>query len=162
MALSYTGRFNLQISGTYVNDGAVGNDVTQSVSESISKTITSGVGADMANRYVKKTGTATTTPADVIDCSGTTTDDFGTTTDMSEILCILIKNTGSTNALIVGGEAGDIVNLAADLVVPPDGLAVLYSSNAAGMAVTATTADTISVQTASSTTTYEISVWGRA
>jgi hypothetical protein len=161
MALTYTGRVAVNITGTYTNDGAVGNDLTQLVSESISKTITSGTGADMANIYVKKTGTATTTPADVIDCSGTTADDFGVTTAMTEILCILIKNTGSTNPLIVGGEAGDIVNLAADLVVPPDGFAILYSSNAAGMAVTATTADTISVQTASSTTTYEISVWGR-
>jgi hypothetical protein len=162
MALTYTGRVAVNITGTYTNDGAVGNDLTQLVSESISKSVTSGTGADMANIYVKKTGTATTTPADALDCSGTSTDDFGVTTAMTEILCVLIKNTGSSVPLIVGGEAGDILQFAADTIVPPDGFLLVYTSNAAGMAVTATTADTIAVQTASSTTTYELSVWGRA
>lgn len=162
MALTFTGRMNLSLTGTYTSDAAVGNDITQLVSETISKTLTSGTGADQANRYVKKTGTATTTPADALDCFGTSLDDFGTTTDMAEILLILIKNTGATNNLIVGGEAGDITWLAADLIVPPEGFALLYAGGAAGMPVTATTADTIAVTAAASTTTYELTVLGRA
>lgn len=162
MAQTFTGRLSIGISGTYTNDAAVGADVTQLVSETVNVSITSGVGANQANRYVKKTGTATTTPADAVDLSGTSADDFGTTTDMTEILLIFIKNTGSSVNLIVGGEAGDITWLAADLIVPPGGCALLYAAGASGMPVSGGSTDTIAVTSASSTTTYEITIIGRA
>src|SRR5687768_12816854 len=96
MARTYTGRMQLNCTGTYVKDDAVGDDLKQLVNEQITKTITSGTGADMCSRYIKKTGTATTTPADAVDLSGTSLDDYGDATDAAEILAILIKNTGSS------------------------------------------------------------------
>ena len=163
MARTYTGRFQLNCTGTYTKDDAVGNDIVQTVSESITKTITSGSGADMCSRVIKKTGTATTTPAALVDLSGTSTDDFGDTTDAAEVLAVLVQNTGASVNLLIGGESADITWCASgsEWIVPPNGFCFFYTSSAAGMPVTATTADKISGQSASSTTTYEITVWYR-
>lgn len=164
-----TGRFQVQLTGgmTKTVSGG-GSPVKQALSKTITWSLIDGLGALGYNVIYTKSGTANSTPAAAIDLAGTSTDDFGDTSACTEALLILAENSGTTQPLIVGGESADIVSLGAghSWLVPVgdgtnNGFCLMGAPGAGGMAVTATTADKISVATASSTTAYTIYVLAR-
>lgn len=162
MAKSASGRLSVTLTGSVVKT-ATGGDLTQAISESIAEVLTNGSGANQFNRYKKVSGTATDTPAAAVDLSGTSTDDFGDTTDLSKVRLILITNTDAANNLIVGGETADLVFLTDPMTLRPGMQILVVDMSATAIVVTATTHDKISVAAESGlTATYEITVLGSA
>lgn len=136
--------------------------------EQITATLIGGTGELGFNKAYKLTVAATTTPA-AIDLSGTTEDDFGEAIALTEVLAILVTNTSTSGNLIIGGESTDIVALGAgnEMVVHPassggtPGVSFKLAPDASGMAVTATTADTVSYQSSAGTVNGTILILGR-
>jgi hypothetical protein len=131
---------------------------------SIEAQFSSGTGEGQVDRVWSFTGTATTTPADA-DLAGSLASAIGAgNVVLAEIVAILVKNTGSTNNLLLGGVANGvgILNGATDEIVILPGGGLLYYPGPAGLAVANGSSDQLRFAAAASTTTYQVTVVGRS
>lgn len=156
-------RLTSQFNGTYNKTGGDGGDIAQSFSVDTSAQYADGNDANQFNRYVAKKGTANDVSAKAIDFSGTTTDGFADATDFTKVREIIVKNTGTTNDLLVGGGSNPLTDVATQRTIKPGGSERISAPGAAAMAVTAATGDALNVVcTTGLTTTYEVYAWGSA
>lgn len=130
--------------------------------------LSSGTGANQADRVWSDTRTLAASASENLDLAGVLTDAFGATLTFVKVKALLVRAaTGNTNDVLVGGHASAaFVNWVSDatdiVVVKPGGLFLLVAPNAAGYGVTATTADLLKVANSSGTTgvTYDIAILG--
>lgn len=171
MATSGTARFLMSLIGSY-EKAQPGGTLKQPISEKLDMSFLDGVGELQFNRYFKKTFAATTTPAVLIDLSGTDVDDFGDVTAATEVVAVIVKHLSPGGGiLLVGGGANDIVDMGANFVrkVRPGanattkpGLDVFLAPDANGSPVTAATGDKITGTASAGTINGEIIVLARA
>jgi hypothetical protein len=130
--------------------------------------LTSGTGANQADKVWSDTRTLAASGTENLDLAGVLVDAFGATLTFVKVKVILVRAaTANTNDVLVGGHASAaFVNWVSDatdvIVVKPGGLFLLVAPNAAGYGVTATTADLLKVTNSSGTTgvTYDIAILG--
>lgn len=165
MATSLTARLISTLTGTYSKTNTFGGDPSISIPTdlNISTTFANGSGANQVNRYASKSGTATDTPAVALDLSGTSTDQLGTTTDLTKVRVLIVKNTDAANKLIVGGESADLVWLTDPITLLPGETVIRHVPTSTAAAVTAASKDKISVAAETGlTATYSMMVLGSA
>lgn len=158
------------IAWTYTNTNPIGGQTTDSnrVSSTISGSLTNGTGASQASILYAATSTIAASGTAVLDLYGSLTDVFGNTINTAKIKGIKITlNTDSAAAsILVGGGTAPVASLwgtAGDQLRIRNGYSfVLYGQDAGGYAVTATTADklTITNEDASLTAYYTIVLYG--
>lgn len=127
-----------------------------------------GTGADQIKEIFADTRTLAASATENLDLAGVLVDAVGTTITFSKVKAILVKASASnTNDVMVGGHASaacfTMFNAATDkLRIKPGGMALLVAPDANGFAVTATTADMLTVGNSSSGTgvTYDIVIMG--
>ena len=123
----------------------------------LSKPLTAGTGSGNIDFAYSKTGTlAAGVPLDIdLDDSAVTEDLFGTLGAFASVKKLIVENTGSTNGMTVSGDFLGISTEAIDIGL---GALVIYYGPT-GRTVTATTADVISLTSASGTT-YKVTIEG--
>jgi hypothetical protein len=131
--------------------------------------LTSGTGANQADRIWTDQRTLAASGTENLDLAGTAlTDAFGVAITFVKIKAILIRAaSGNTNDVLVGGHAtAAFVNWVSDatdvIVVKPGGLFLLVAPSAAGYGVTATTGDLLKITNSAGTTgvTYDVAILG--
>jgi hypothetical protein len=130
--------------------------------------LTNGTGANQINQMFTDTRTLAASGTENIDLAGGLTDPFGATITFTKIKALIIKAAaGNTNDVVVGGHASAAVSSffgdATDKVkVKPGGLMVLAAPDANGYAVTAATADLLTIANSAAGTgvTYDIIILG--
>lgn len=130
--------------------------------------LTDGTGANQAKELFTDTRTLAASGSEDLDLAGGLTDALGNTLTFSKIKALIIKaDAGNTNDVLVGGHAtAAIASLFGDATdkvrVKPGGLMALVAPDANGYAITATTADLLTVANSAGTTgvTYSIIVIG--
>lgn len=145
------------------------NNVLDSPSFSYAFALVDGTGAGQAQKFFRDRRTVTTGANDDLDLSGTLTDAFGETLAFTAIKGILIYSVpeNSTN-LTVGLSSAPFVSWLGGTTptlgpIIPGGMFFLYRPDAAGYAVTATTADILRITNAAgASATYEIILVGDA
>lgn len=134
------------------------------------KTLSNGVAANQADFYWSDERTVTTGATDSLDMAGVLTSLLGGTVTFARIKGIRLRNsnaagTANTTALQLARPAANgvpIFDAASDAItIGADGEILLSNPTAAGWAVTAGTADLISViNAAGASNTYRIEIWG--
>ena len=130
--------------------------------------MTNGTGANNANMVFADTRTLAASGTEDLDLAGGVTNSFGTTTTFTKIKALIISAAaGNTNDVVVGGHAtAAITSLFGDATdkvkVKPGGTVAFVAPDATGYAITATTADMLTVTNSAGTTgvTYDIVVIG--
>jgi len=129
--------------------------------------ITSGVGANQADRIWRAQRTIAASATDSLDMAGTLVDVYGTTFTLARIKGLMVAASGSnTNNVNVTRSAANglpIFLAASDaLVLRPGGAFLWFAPDAVGIAVTAGTADLLDmINSAGGTSvTYDIMVIG--
>jgi uncharacterized protein (DUF697 family) len=130
--------------------------------------IDDGTGADQAKVVWHDKGTIANGGSATIDVAGSLTDAFGNSAVFTKIKGIMLINRGIANGASYTETSGENIIMStstltsADLTAPlePGGV-FLFTSPKVGGAVTATSADTITLTRAGSgTVTYEVVIWG--
>lgn len=127
-----------------------------------------GTGANAANEVISDTRTLAASASADYDLSGVQTDAFGTVVAFTKIKALMIKAAATnTNDVVVGGAAlngaisffGDATD---KIKVKPGGMLMLVAPDANGYAITAGTADLLTIANSAGTTgvTYDIVVIG--
>ena len=127
-----------------------------------------GTGADSIKEIFADSRTLAASATENMDMAGVLTDAFGTTITFTKIKAICIKaSSANTNDVVVGGHGSaacfSMFNAATDKIkVKPGGMMLLVAPDNTGYAVTATTADMITVANSSSGTgvTYDVIIMG--
>ena len=127
-----------------------------------------GTGAGQANRIFTDQRILAASATENLDLAGVLTDAYGATITFARIKAILIgAASGNTNNVVVGGHAtAAFINWVSDatdkIVIRPGGLFVLAATDATAYAVTAGTADMLTVANsgAGTSVTYEIVLVG--
>lgn len=131
------------------------------------KALTTGTGANQADRLFTDQRTITASSTDSLDLSGTLTDAFGATVTFARIKAVFVTAAaGNTNNVNVTRPAANGVPLflaAGDGVpVKPGGMFAWMAPDATGVAVTAGTGDLIDMVNsgAGTSVTYDVVVIG--
>ena len=130
--------------------------------------LANGTAANQADRIFHDTRTLSASGTENLDLAGVLTDPTGATITFAKIKLLLIKAAAAnTNDVVVGGHASAaFVNWVSDatdkVVVRPGGGLCLWAPGAAGYAVTATTADMLTVANSGAGTgvTYDVVIIG--
>ncbi len=130
--------------------------------------LTTGTGADNINEIFADTRQLAASTAENLDLAGVLTDVFNNVITFTKIKFIIVKAAATnTNDVMVGGHASaacfSMFNAATDkLRIKPGGFVVLVAPNSVGFAVTATTADMLTVGNSSSGSVvdYDIIIGG--
>lgn len=157
----------LSLAATLVNTLDLG-DVTQNAANTSSFVFTDGTGANQAASLFADTRTLAASGTENLDLAGSLVDAFGGTIAFTKIKALIIRAAaGNTNDVIVGGHAtaacASFFADATDKVrVKPGGMVALVAPNAAGYAVTATTADLLTIANSGAGTgvTYDVIIIG--
>lgn len=134
----------------------------------ITNVFENGTGANQANELFTDTRTLTASATENLDLAGVLTDAFGTVLSFTKVKAIIVTAAAAnTNDVVVGGHAtaafapmfGDVTDT---VVVKPGGTFVIVAPDANGYAVTATTADMLTVTNSAGGTsvTYTIAIVG--
>lgn len=158
---------NVGISGTLENPMDV-NSAIQSLAWGASNAFTTGTGANQAQNVWTDTRTLAASGTEDLDMNGVLLDAFGGTISFTKIKAIIVKaDPNNTNDVTFGPKATNGLispfNAATDRVkVKPGGVVVMVAPDANGYAVTAATADILTVTNggAGSSVTYTIIVVG--
>lgn len=142
--------------------------VSAPLSKVVNKTLTSGTGADQADKIFHDQRTLAASATEDLDLAGSLTDAFGATITFARIKLILITAAaGNTNNVLVGGASSNgfvnWVSSATDVVVVrPGGALCLIAPDATAYAVTASTGDLLTVTNSSSGSgvTYDVVLVG--
>lgn len=166
MAVTFTGAFKVAVIGTLTNSVDIGA-TNYNLNYNKSYSIANGTVADSANMIWTDTRTISASGTDDIDLAGSLLDQFGNTITFTKIKGILISAASTnTNLILVGGGSNPFltwVGASGDLIkVRPGGTFALYSNDATGYAVTASTGDILEIANSSSGTsvTYDIALIG--
>jgi hypothetical protein len=178
MSKSLATALSLTLNGTYTNsnDLSGGVDVTDSLVKSITDSLATGTGAAQADRLYRATRTLAATTGEDLDLAGSLTDAFGATLTFARVKGILIKlnTTTAGYTLQVGGSASvtgatatsnqfiNWVASATDIInVRGGGFLLLWSNDATGYAVTASTGDLLKIYNPNAASiTYDIILIG--
>lgn len=167
MATSITAKVALSVVADLANSLDVGS-VSYPVNYGATYLLSDGTGADQAKELWTDTRTLTASSSENLDLAGVLTDVFGNTLTFTKIKALIVKaDAANTNDVVVGGHAtaacASFFNDATDKVkVKPGGLVAFVAPDANGYAVTATTADLLTVANSAGGTsvTYTIIVIG--
>jgi hypothetical protein len=166
MSLSATIKVILKATQTRALDLA---SASSPLSQEIALAFADGAGANQANLIWHDQRTLAASASENLDLAGSLTDVYGQTATFARIKALLIKSaSGNTNNVNVSREATNGVPLflaAGDgLLIPPGGVFLWASPSAAGVALTAGTADLLTVanSAAGTSVTYDIYVLGAA
>lgn len=144
------------------------SDPSDKATLSYTDSIANGTSADQATKVWHDLGTIASGGSAAIDVAGSLTDAFGNALVFTKIKGIMIKNLGVASGSTYTETSGENIILSTSTllgadtegILEPGGL-YLFTSPKVGSAVTATTADTITMTRAgSSTVTYQIVIWG--
>jgi hypothetical protein len=130
--------------------------------------LTNGTGANQINQLFADTRTLAASATENIDLAGGLTDPFGTAITFTKIKALIIRaKSTNTNDVVVGGHAtaacASFFGDATDKVkVKPGGVVAFVAPDANGYAVTATTADLLTIANSAAGTgvTYDIFLLG--
>lgn len=159
----------LSVAGTLVNALDLG-DVTQALANTTSIVLTDGTGANQAKSVFADTRTLAASATENLDLSGALVDAFGATIAFTKIKALIFKaSAGNTNDVLIGGAGANacfsFFNASTDKVrVKPGGMFALVAPDANGYAVTAATADLLTVANSAAGTgvTYDVIIIGVA
>lgn len=163
MARAVAGRITIAVDLMETADGlGVGDGIAQyrhALSQVVD--VATGTSDGQMDRAYSTAGTASSTPTD-IDLTGSLSSALGSA-NFVDVSLIMIKNTGSTTTLRIGGDANFLAlfGAAADFLLLPAGGCICWYAPA-GIGVTATTGDILQLDTASGTTTYQAVIGGRS
>lgn len=158
---------SLALTGTLVINTDEANDLDiatrlSKIRKSVDFSLTNGTGASQCNMIFSDTRTLTAT-SETLDLAGALTGAFGSTLTFTKLKVLYIRNTSTTDNLIVG-NATNPVPLFSDASdkypIPPGGILLITAPNASGIAVTASTGDGIKIDAGSATITYDIVMIG--
>lgn len=164
MILNFEGEISVDFANTYTNalDLSTPSDVL-----SLSKTWTfaNGKADDEAESQWHDQRTLAGSAVDSIDLYGALTDAFGQTLNFTKIKALYIENLSASDILRVGGGSNALVNwiqTSGDQVnIGPGGAMLLVCPKTAGYAVTAGTADILTItNTGTGSNSYKIVVIG--
>jgi hypothetical protein len=128
--------------------------------------LTDGTGADQANKYWSDTrplvGAST---SEDLDLAGGLTDAFGNVITLTKLKALYFKNTATSNSFTIGRPAANGVALfgaASDFItIPPGGVFLWVAPDSGAVAVTAGTADLLTItHLGSGTHSYSIAIVG--
>jgi len=130
-------------------------------------TYTDGAGAGQADLIWSDTRTVSSSATDTLDLAGSLTGALGNTLTFARIkgLVVAARPTNTTTLQVARPESNGVPLLSAQasIPVPPGGLFVWLDRSAAGVAVTADTADRIDIVNGSgASATYDIVIIGAA
>lgn len=167
MSKSGSARLQFSLVGKVEKTGNVGT-MKLPISEKLDWNFTDGGGALQFNRALKVVGTATAVAAVACDLNGTTLDDFGDATDMTEVVAVIVKHkTPGGGQLLVGGGANDIADWATSRKFRPGpdgntpGVGIWLAPDANGSPVAPGTADKLTVATSAGSIDFELVILGR-
>jgi hypothetical protein len=138
------------------------------IDDSVSTTLSNGTGAGQANALFADTRTLAASGTEDLDLAGGLTDALGTALTFTAIKAIRVRAAaGNTNNVVItrpasNGFAGPFLAAGDGISVPPGGAALFERSDAAGWAVTAGTADLLTITNSGAGTgvTYTIELIG--
>lgn len=165
MSKSLTARLVGTLTGTYGKTNTFGGDQSIAIPSDLNfnTAFSDGSGANQVNRYASKQGTTTDTPAVALDLNGTSSDQFGDTTDMTKVRAVVIKNTHATNNLVVGGQSTDIAIFTTAVTLLPGETLIRHIPTSTAAAVSAGVRDKINVAAETGLTgSYSMMVLGSA
>lgn len=142
--------------------------VSAPVNKALNKVLSSGTGANQADKIFHDQRTLAASATENLDLAGVLTDAFGATITFARIKLILITAAAAnTNNVIVGGHgSAAFVNWVSDatdkIIVRPGGAFLLVATDATAYAVTATTGDMLTVANSAGSTgvTYDVILAG--
>ncbi len=151
-----TTQIRLQVSST----GQLGvglTTVTNPVSEDYTQLFSSGTGASQASNIYHAERTITASSSEDLDLNGTLLNGFGVTLSFTKIRALIIHAAAAnTNDVVIGGVNTTITSIFSDtsdkLKIKPGGTLLLTAPAAAGYALTAGSADVLTVANSSSGT----------
>lgn len=145
------------------------SDPSDKATLAFTDSLASGTSADQATKVWHDRGTIANGGSASIDLAGSLTDAFGNALVFTKVKGFFLINRGvasGTSYTETSGEniivsTSNILFLASNgMIVEPAGI-ILFTSPKVGAAVTATSADTITLTRAgSATVTYEVVIWG--
>jgi len=164
MATTVTGKITAAVSANFSKDLDIGA-VSATPQASVSLAFTNGAGANKVEAVGMKAGTVAGSGTVDIDLAGVLTDPAGDVITFSKVKGFIIRNTeavGVGTGFEVGGNFASWVKAAGDeVVVHPGGFVAIGDPGADGYAVTADSADTITLTNLDATDQdYEIVVLG--
>lgn len=150
MATTITANVNLQITADFVNSLDVG-EVKYPIAYGVNYSLTDGVGANQAKAVFTDTRTLGASATENLDMAGVLLDAFGNALTFTKIKALVVKaDAANTNDVLVGGHAtAAFAAMFADATdkarVKPGGAVAFIAPDATGLAVTAGTADLLTV-----------------
>jgi len=132
---------------------------TASLTETITRSLTTGTGSGQIDCIMTDDNTLGASGSQDYDLDGASiVNMFNESVTFDKVKGIMVYNDGSTNTLTV---AGDYLGLSTDTVTVPAGGVFWLDLGAAGIDVTATTADVVTIASTSGTD-YRIVIYGVA
>lgn len=167
MATSLTARIRLEINADLVNSLDIGS-VKYPLAYGAHYVLSDGTGADQAKEAFTDTRTLAASATENLDLAGVLADVFGNLLTFTKIKALIVKaDATNVNDVLVGGHATAAISTlfgdATDKVrVKPGGTVAFIAPDANGYAVTATTADMLTVANsgAGTSVTYTIIIIG--
>lgn len=167
MATSLSASINLNVVADLIDSLDVG-EVKYPVSYGVSYQLTDGTGANQAKRIWTDTRTLTASSTENLDLAGVLADAFGNVLTFTKIKALIVKAaSANTNDVVIGNHAtaaffpmfGAATHTA---LVKPGGTVAFIAPDANGLAVTATTADMLTMTNSAGGTsvTYTIIIIG--
>ena len=159
----------LSLAASLVNALDLG-DVTQNVANSSNFPLSDGIGASQAKSLFSDTRTLAASGTENLDLAGALTDAFGAVINFTKIKALIIKaSAANVNDVVVGGHATaacfSFFGAATHTMkVKPGGMIALVAPDINGYAVTAATADMLTVTNGAAGTgvTYDVIIIGVA
>lgn len=155
MAVSFNGTITLSVSATLTDDATLGNG-THTIQKTYKKVYSNGSGANQASQMYAAVRSINASSNEDLDLAGGLTNIFGDTITFATVKEIIIYS-HATNGdnLNIGGDAtaafSTIFGDSSDILsIAPGGLLHLQNPNAAGYAVTGTSADILQIANADS------------
>lgn len=168
--LAATGRVTTQIKLTFNALGELGvglSTITDPLDRDYTQLFSPGTAANQASNLYHASRTIAASNTEDLDLNGTLTNGFGVTLSFTKIRALLIKaSSNNTNDVVIGGVNTTITSIFSDtsdkLKIKPGGVLLLTAPAAAGYALTAGSADVLTVANSSSGTSvaYDIIVLG--
>ena len=168
MASTLDATVSLRIRGTQTNALDLSSTV-DTLNQLWEQAFANGTGINQANKVWADTRSINSASNETLDLAGSLVDAFGTTLTFTKVKGIFIRSRSTnTTALTVSAASAPIVGLFGDdtadtLLIQPGDIWMRIIPSAAGLAVTATSADGLKIANASgAAATYDIVIIGCA
>ena len=154
----------LNVTGT--KNATFGDNIAIPFNQKPSTAYTFGNGAKQLQTFYRAARTLSDGANEDLDLAGGLTDDAGATITFTEVKVLYIENTSATETLTVGAAASNALAslfgaTTHTLKIPPKTKLLLWSEDATGYAVVASTGDLLRVtNSGGGSTTYNILVAG--